>query len=131
MPSRVQIYNVSQEFCRADQHTVRDIGHRGNTNPRSLAAGFLSTTVPHILNYVGKTVCNSCNAQDGYCSRGITATSKYLQSMISNGIIIIMPSVGIKGNIALSLLTYVSTRIIYNSCTDQDGYCNQAMTAIF
>lgn len=39
-------------------------------------AGLFSAIVPHVLNYVGKTISDSCTAQDGYCNRGITAISK-------------------------------------------------------
>jgi hypothetical protein len=42
---------------------------------RSFISGLGAAIVPHVLNYVGKTISNSCTDQDGYCSRGMAAIS--------------------------------------------------------
>jgi len=44
---------------------------------QNLGRGFISglgaAMVPHVLNYVGKTIYNSCTDQDGYCNQAMTA----------------------------------------------------------
>ncbi len=79
MISLVQIYNVSQAFYPSDQYTVRDVDY---ANPR-IKAGLFLTIIPQVLNYIGKTIDNSCTAQDGYCSRVITATNESMQNTVT------------------------------------------------